>query len=130
METLIALIGAGFTPYIATNYLPSTGLLNDAIMPFVMMFAVLLVVTWVTSIIRSLRYCKDKKSYGVWSGLKKGLILGSICSVLLYLVKVMPFFQAPLKLVPFAGSYLDSGVLVLTYMVFYLSLIYPIYGSC
>lgn len=134
METLTAIIGAGFTPYLSKSYLPSTSLLGDSITPYVMMFLTLVGVTWITSIIRSWRYCRDNKgnvkSYGFGSGLAKGLILATICIGTALIVQALPMLQMPLKVIPFIGDATETVVIVLAYMLFYFALVYPIYGSC
>lgn len=134
METLTAIIGAGFTPYLSKSYLPSTTMLGDTITPYAMMFLTLVGVTWITSIIRSWRYCRDNKgnvkSYGLGSGLAKGLILATICIGLVVLVQMLPVLQMPLKIIPFIGEATETVVILLAYILFYFALIYPIYGSC
>lgn len=138
METAFAIIGSGFLPTLSTYLIPEgLGVMGSMFVPALIVAGLIVVLTWLTSIIRSIRYCRDDKgniqSYGLGTGLAKGLIIASFCIVFLLAVQFIPFLKVPLKvlsLIPGFGEAGDGVVVLLGYMFAYFAIVYPVYGSC
>jgi len=132
METFTSIVASGFAPYMASSL---TG--NGSMLYYPAVGLVVFAITYVMGIIRSLRYCRDDKgkikSYGLYSNMIKGIILGIISIIVILSILFIPILKTPLLIMSFIPgiSAAADGILVaLSYTLFYFSLIYPIWKSC
>ncbi len=131
METFTSIVASGFAPYCA-NKLTGGGLIYYPVVGLVV-FAI----TYVMGIIRSFRFCRDDKgnvkSYGLYSNMIKGIILGLIAISVIVAIVFIPILKTPLiimSFIPGVSAAADGILVALSYILFYFSLIYPIWKSC
>jgi hypothetical protein len=133
-ETSLATIGVVFTPMIAGLIQPQSGF----IMGTVIKFAIIVVITMITNMVRAYRYCEREKdgkikSYGFSYGIKKGMLCGGIAIGASIIIGFIPILRIPFTIISFIpglGSVVDGIILALFHLISYLAIAYPIWGSC
>lgn len=138
METALAIIGSGFLPTLVTYLTPEgLGIAGSIFIPPLILSGLIIALTWVTSVVRSMRYCLDDKgniqSYGLGSGIAKGMIIAAVCVVFLLAAQFIPVLKVPLSLlsyIPYMGEAGEGTIVLLGYMFAYFAIVYPVYGSC
>lgn len=147
LETLAAAIGTMMVPSIIINYNTTTDLLYSVLFDKLGVIFLITLITVVTNVVRAWRFCteeeKDKdgkptgkivhKSYGISYGIKKGILCGSLCMVGEIILSLIPELKVPFEIIEFIpglGSMVDGFVLAVFYLVSYVLVAYPIWGSC
>jgi len=129
LELFLSFLSVAFIPKITTNLILSNG--ADPFMGYMVNFLLILIVSIIINIIRAWRYCKD--TYGISYGFFKGLLCGGVATAGSILVQFVPILKAPffvISMIPFLSSMVDGVVLGTFYLLGYLFLAYPIFGSC
>lgn len=123
LETLLATIGVMFTPMLTEGY--------------VFNLIVIVGITVVTNIVRAFRWCRDGKgrfeSFGISYGIQKGVLCGVIAMAASMAVSFIPILRVPftvISFIPGLGSMVDGFVLAVFYLLSYMMIAYPIWGSC
>lgn len=136
-ETLLATIGVLFTPTMTKGVSLPGGLVASMVLGYLLNLAVIVGITLITNIVRALRWCRDDegnfKSFGISYGIKKGILCGCFAIVASIAVAFIPVLRVPftvISFIPGLGSMIDGFVLAITYLFSYVSIAYPIWGSC
>ena len=140
----MAMIGSGLAPAVAYLWvMPSLQLsaVGSMFMPYPIIMGIIIAITLVTNIVRSLRYCRTKKgqlkSFGIRYGISKGIIISIIAALGYTLFNFIPILKAPLtvlRALPFDSAValtaaIDGIVVAVGYLFGYM-ILYPFYGSC
>jgi hypothetical protein len=137
METLFATIGVFVSPKVL-EYVPLPGgFITGLILNKIFLLLMIVVITLITNIIRSIRYCRDEKenvtSYGAMLGLKKGLTCGAVAMFISMLLGFIPILKWPFAIISFIpglSGYVDGFILAVFYLLSYFAVAYPIWGWC
>jgi len=130
LELFLSFLSVAFIPKITTNLILSDG--ADLFMGYLVNFVLILIVSILINIIRAWRYCEED-SYGISYGFFKGLMCGGVATAGSILVQFVPILKAPffiISMIPYLASMVDGVVLGTFYLLGYLFLAYPIFGSC
>lgn len=136
IETLVAMIGVMFAPMFAKSLSLPGGFVANMLFNKLVILVVTVVYTIGTNVIRAYRYCRSKeKSRGISYGLKKGLVCGVVAILASMAIKYIPALQTPFSIVEnfipgYGSSLLDGVILSFFYLISYMVIAYPIWGSC
>ena len=137
LETILAFIGTLFAPTIVDGLEMPGGIVGALILPKLAVLGVIVGITMVTNVVRALRHCRTKegkfKSIGIKYGIYKGLICGGIATVALTLISFVPILKIPftiISFIPYVGTMIDGFILGIFYLISYMLVAYPMYGSC
>ena len=137
LETLLATIGVMLAPILTGGVVLPGGFILSIILGYLMNLGIIIGITIVTNIIRAFRYCRDEKgefsSYGIFNGVKKGLLCGSVAIVASIVVSLIPVLRIPFTIISFIpglASMIDGFILAFFYLLSYIAIAYPVWGSC
>lgn len=138
LETLVAAIMVMFVPTMLESYTMPGGLMGALVLTKVVTVLAIMLITMLTNITRAWRFCKRGKdgsiqSYGISYGLKKGFWCGAIAVAGATAIGFIPILRAPftvISIIPGLGSMVDGFMLSILYLLSYMIIAYPIWGSC
>lgn len=118
------------SPFATDYFLPRMGDIRKGMI----YFAAIFVLTFIFSVIRAYRHCKNKKKngYGAESGVYKGIINGVFGILTYYGVVMIPQLRAFFVLGgdSMLTDMLRSAASTITILLVNMVLIWPIWGSC
>lgn len=130
IETWMSALGVVFTPTI----IDSMNLPASYIFGYFYYWLFIILITTIINMIRAYRYCKKgKNSWGVEYGYKKGALCGGVAVATSIVTGFIPPLKLPfmiLSFIPFIGGLVDGFIMALGYMISYMMMAYPIWGSC
>lgn len=137
LETLIAAILVMLVPSIISNYTMPGGIMGAMVLTKIITVLAILMITLLTNISRSIRFCRDNKgnitSWGISYGLKKGFWCGIIAVIVSIIISLIPALRTPftvISFIPGLENMVDGFILSILYLLSYLTVAYPIWGSC
>lgn len=137
LETLVATIGVMLSPMLTEGLVAPGGLVLSMVLGRIVNLSIIVVITVVTNIIRSLRWCRGDdgsvQSYGAEFGIKKGIVCGLAALGGAFVVSLIPVLRIPftvISFIPGLGSLVDGIILAFFYLLSYLMVAHPIWGAC
>jgi len=135
-DTIAAIAGVILAPTIST-YIPMPGgFIGEMLFSKIILFLIVLGITIVTSIFRSLNYCRTKdgkfKSFGLNSGIKRGIFCSTTALATYIASGFIPVLKVPfmaLSFIPVVGTMVDGMILATGYLFGFMTT-YMIWGVC
>lgn len=139
METFLATLCVLAVPIVTEMFEMPGGFIGALVLPNIIYFVAIVLITMLTNISRAIRLCKrGKKEWkeGLWGikyGARKGLVVASVATLGSFIVNKIPFLKIPfmlLSFIPYVGTMINGIILSFFYLFGYVAIAHPIWGYC